>query len=1140
MNEAKFKILIENFSPTLLAETFQKSHDLFRIKQDLILTNKNEKFTDIVQLGDFMLEDNANILVVSVKALPPLSERSGRKNQYDIAKKILKDNPRYNAGIFVYYDSKGDFRMSLIYAEYLGIKVDYSTFKRFTYFVSKEQKNITFIQQVSPFNFTNLTQLKELFSVEKVTKEFFKKYHDLFIDTLEDFEKNEVFQNTVVKTNISTSSDFVKKMMGQIVFLYFVQKKGWLGVRPNENWGSGDQAFFRTLFAICEKSNKNYFNDYLEPLFYKALAEERGDDDFFQELNCRIPFLNGGLFESVYDWQNTTIYIPNKTIGNLLDFFDQYNFTVDENIPSDQEISVDPEMLGKIFENLLEVKDRKDKGAFYTPREIVHYMCRESLIQHLVLENTAPEERIRKLFENKDTDLSVLTEDERRTEAIKKMSDLKDIAEKVDISLRNVKIVDPAVGSGAFPMGMLNEISSVRFYLNSNFLHKLNIGGKELSLYDIKKETLENCIYAVDIEPGAVEIAKLRFWLALVVEYESNDLKIAPPTLPNLDYKIMQGNSLLEEYEGVKLFNEKIIENIDYKENQIIEIKQKQWLIQEEYLDLRRNNKLTPAIKFELDDKAKKLNERLKKLNQVDKVDVEKIGFFDFDKNKESKLRANELKSLQKQFFETNNKEKKESIKKEIDGLEWELIEATLKEKGEISELNKIKKFKKSKVKPFFLWKLHFADVFEQKGGFDIAIGNPPYIQLQKAIEEGSSRKYADIYKDQNYKTFERTGDIYCLFYEKGINLLRKNGLLIFITSNKWMRSGYGKSLREYFISKNPKILIDLGGQVFDSATVDTNVLLIGNEENKEETLAISVKDKKKDLEDQVKSKSLKVAFTDSNGWFIGSLAEINLKKKIEQIGKPLKNWGVKINRGILTGFNEAFIINKKIRDQLIAKDPKSIEIIKPILRGRDIKRYSYKFSDLYILTTGHDLDIPNLYPAIYNYLLKFKKVAEKRQDQGKNWWNLRPCTYYEEFKKEKIVWGNISYDSSFTLLEKDIFLNAPGNLITSDVVDLKFLIGCLNSKIFNWEFKQKGIFLGKAYEWKKQYVEEVHIPIINNETIKSKIKELVILIQEKKNNNINANIDNIESQIDQLFYDFYDLNQEEKEIVENSTKKLL
>ncbi|MCC7004900.1 hypothetical protein IT397_03220, partial [Candidatus Nomurabacteria bacterium] len=394
MSQIKFQKLIDDFSPASLIDVL-KSNDFFRIKQNSLVTFNNKQFIDFTQLGDFDLEDNTNIMVICAHSLFHLNEKTSRKNQYDISKKILKNFQKSRAGIFVYYDSKGDFRMSLIYADYIGTKVNYSTFRRFTYFVSKKQTNVTFLQQVASLDFTNFNGLKEMFSVEKVTKEFFKKYRDLFLELLEDFKENEEFQKAVVETDISTTPDFVKKLMGQIVFLYFVQKKGWLGVRPDGNWGTGDQSFLRTLFETCKKADRNYFNDYLEPLFYKALAEKRGEDDYFEELNCRVPFLNGGLFESVYDWEHTEINIHNRTIGKLLDFFDQYNFTVDENTPSDQEISVDPEMLGKIFENLLEVKDRKDKGAFYTPREIVHYMCRESLIQHLVSENTAPEERVR-------------------------------------------------------------------------------------------------------------------------------------------------------------------------------------------------------------------------------------------------------------------------------------------------------------------------------------------------------------------------------------------------------------------------------------------------------------------------------------------------------------------------------------------------------------------------------------------------------------------------------------------------------------------------------------------------------------------------------------------------------------------------
>lgn len=1170
MNEAKFKILIENFSPALLAETFQKSHDFFRIKQDLILTNKNDKITDIVQLGDFVLEDNTNILVVSAKALSPLSERSGRKNQYDIAKKILKDNPRYNAGIFVYYDNRGDFRMSLIYAEYLGTKVDYSTFRRFTYFISREQKNITFIQQVSPFNFLNLTQLKELFSVEKVTKEFFKKYHDLFIDTLEDFEKNEVFQNTVVKTNISTSPDFVKKMMGQIVFLYFVQKKGWLGVRPNENWGSGDQAFLRKLFTVCEKSNKNYFNDYLEPLFYKALAEKRGDDDFFQELNCRIPFLNGGLFESIYDWQNTTIYIPNKTIGNLLDFFDQYNFTVDENTPSDQEISVDPEMLGKIFENLLEVKDRKDKGAFYTPREIVHYMCRESLIQHLISENTAPEERIRKIFEIKDTDLSVLIDGDKKTENIKKMQELKDIADKVDISLRNVKIVDPAVGSGAFPMGMLNEISSVRFYLNSNFLHKLNIGEKELSLYDIKKETLENCIYAVDIEPGAVEIAKLRFWLALVVEYESNDSNIAPPTLPNLDYKIMQGNSLLEEYEGVKLFDEKIVKTIDTdKEKQIDEIKEKQILIQKEYLNLNQKNKLTLFKKAELDIEAKKLNERLKKLTQVDKNNIEKLGLFDLNKHKESKLKADELKYLQKQFFETNKKDKKDGIKKQIEKLEWELIEATLKEEGKISELSKIEEFKKSKVKPFFLWKLHFADVFEQKGGFDIVIGNPPY------IKEYTDKKAFNGLKKSVY--YQGKMDLWYMFSCMGINLLKKEGVECFIAQNNWVTSSGASKMRNVIIRDSQIIsLIDFRDyKIFDTAGIQTMIMIFKKTKylNKYNFDLRTIVSKKPTFEDIIsilnKTESNNVQylqpeiirdiFLDKKLIFsnseINSVLELISKNSNFYLKEKEVAQGIVYPQDYLNKKNQIILgKNYKVGDGIfvlsddekkrIGFTEKDLQLIKPSYTTKELHKW---YGDsvnrewtIYTDSSFKNIKKINDYQIIKKHLDKFTKIITSDNKP----FGLHRAREEFFFKGEKIIVARKCSSPAFSYVTFDSYVSATFYVIKTKRINQKYLTGILNSKLISFWLKNKGKMQGGNYQIDKEPILEIPIFVtkkINQEKLISIVDQILDVTKNQdyiQNTEKQSEVEKLENQIDKLVYEFYNLTSKEIIIVENSTKK--
>ena len=365
--------------------------------------------------------------------------------------------------------------------------------------------------------------------------------------------------------------------------MYFIQKKGWLGVPKDENWGKGDKQFLRHTFERAVNEGKNFFNDYLEPLLYNALANGERDGHIFELLDCKIPFLNGGLFEPIngYDWVNTDIVFDNDIFSNknktkvgdigdgILDVFDRYNFTVKEDEPLEKEVAVDPEMLGKVFEELLEVQDRKSKGAFYTPREIVHYMCQESLINYLVTELDASEEensdRITKqeiadFIHHADTiaeSENVATQKENTNSKYKhKLSvNIKQNAKKIDEALENIKICDPAIGSGAFPVGMLNEIVRARIALvNSGYLTET----KKRSVYEYKRQAIQNSIYGVDIESGAVEIAKLRLWLSLVVE-EDNIENIK--ALPNLDYKVVCGNSLL----GVErnLFNDTLFKQLE-------------------------------------------------------------------------------------------------------------------------------------------------------------------------------------------------------------------------------------------------------------------------------------------------------------------------------------------------------------------------------------------------------------------------------------------------------------------------------------------------------------------------------------------------------------------------------------------------
>ncbi|MBF0556243.1 MAG: Eco57I restriction-modification methylase domain-containing protein, partial [Nitrospirae bacterium] len=427
--------------------------------------------------------------------------------------------------------------------------------------------------------------------------------------------------------------------------------------------------------------------------------------------------------------------------------------------------------------------------------------------------------------------------------------------------------------------------------------------------------------------------------------------------------------------------------------------------------------------------------------------------------------------------------------------------------------------------------------MFGVRDGFDVVIGNPPYVQIQKFAH---TQEQKDL-ENSNYQTFVKTGDIYCLFYERGLKLTKpKTGLLCYITSNKWMRSGYGDKIRGYFASKSPIQLLDFGGfKVFENATVDTNILLIVNHtDNKKLQACHFENDYKKgdELSEYFVKNKVDLKNFSSNSWFIGNSAEIALKAKIEAVGKPLKKWDVKINFGIKTGLNEAFIIDRETRDRLVSEDPKSTEIIKPILRGRDIQRYGYEWAGSYLLQTGYDLNIPKLYPAIFEHLKQFELRAKKRDDQGKNWWNLRSCVYYKDFEKEKVVWIELVDDGRFAYVEPGIYTEATTFLMTFE--HPKYLVGLMNSKIVNWYFDgicgESGVGTNR---WKKFYVEAIPLPIITTTTqqLATSIESLVDRILTTKKDNPKADTAALEKQIDEMVYALYGLTPEEIAIVERN-----
>ncbi len=936
------------------------------------------------------------------------------KSKYDpritITKEVvsfMKDSS-YKSNALVAFYNKNQWRFSLITTDYekKGNRIVrlYSNPKRHSFLLGKDCKKHTpekmlFKEPIHEYTengnlITKEQDLKNRFALEVVGKEFFDEYKVFYEDFVQyitgnryikkngKWEKtkiheanNKVFAKflTIANNSIELAQkyvrDYIKKMMGRLVFLQFLQKKGWLGVENNAKWGTGDRNYIQNLFL-----NSDYKDDFLEqvlePLFFGMLnTKEKDRELLFKERHYNlklityfknIPYLNGGLFESD-NLDDITIKFPKELFSNpkcieeervfagekedypytkycgLLDFFSRYNFTIDESDPSDTEIGVEPEMLGKIFENLLE--DNKDKGAFYTPKEIVQYMCRESLISYLLSDSKIKEENIRNFVLNHEVNF----DDKEKTYLLDK--------------LKNVKICDPAVGSGAFPIGILNELYMCRITLNDPEYNRVNI----------KEEIVKDNIYGVDIEKGAVDIARLRFWLAIIVNEKE------PLPLPNLDFKIMQGNSLIESYKGTNLSS--IVYSSEDK-------------------DLF-GNQLQKQIDFNFDNKT-----YLKLKDKLDK------------------------------YYKTSNQHNKHELSKEIN---QEII--TFLKNNAISYKNKeilkdLEKLDLHANNEFFLWHTWFNPVFEEKGGFDIVIGNPPYIQI-----EYMDNSLKNLYKNEGFDTFEKKGDVYCLFYERGLNLLKKNGLLCYISSNKWMKVGYGESLRELFITKyNPIRLIDLGANVFKNATVDTNILFVLKNKYQQKTNSCNIQKYSKNIINDIKQKEESISF-DKSPWAILNPIEQAIKSKIEEYGTPLKDWDISINYGIKTGCNEAFIIDGVTKDRLIKEDPKSAEIIRPILRGKDIKRYYYNFADIYLINSHNGTKtIPKInikeYPAIKKHLDMYYEKIKKRDDKGDTPYNLRSCAYMDDFSKHKIIWAELARTGNSFVYDKEKMYTLAGVFI--------------------------------------------------------------------------------------------------------------
>ena len=928
----------------------------------------------------------------------------------------------------VVFDSGDHWRLSFI----CDIKGEATSPKRYTYVFGSD--DLLYRTPIERFNFlkkkgVSFENLKTAFSVEALSDEFFDKYREQYADFIQYItgkrfvkagskweekvlgEPNATLMQAF-DHNEKKIRDYVKKMMGRITFLHFLQRKGWM---------CGDLNYMQNMFE-----NSSYKNDYLdsvlEPLFFgilntkpaerEALFTDYGWDKSLLAEWKDIPYLNGGLFERDAEDEPESRF-PADYFKRLFQFFSEYNFTIDENDPNDAEVGVDPEMLGKIFENLLE--DNKDKGAFYTPKEIVRYMCQESLIAYLETNTSVAKEKIRQFVLSPEEGVADIPENKKP---------------KLLTALEEVKICDPAIGSGAFPMGLLNELLHCREVLS----------GEHYDRAEIKKSIIQNNIYGVDIEKGAVDIARLRFWLSIVVDEET------PSPLPNLDYKIMQGNSLIESFMGVDL------------------------------------SKLTYEKEY--------------------KKDKGEFSLFDDEKNRLQKTVSYLLSS----YYSCSDHDKKVKLQQEISDTINKQLEAQAYNPEILRELRTINLAENNK---FFLWHTWFSDVFsrDDKEGFDIVIGNPPYIQLQN-----NGGELAKLYEDCRFQTFAKTGDIYCLFYEKGWQLLRQQGHLCFITSNKWMRAGYGEKTRGFFAKHtNPKYLIDFAGvKIFDNATVDTNILIFGKEQNEHQTRCAVTdklnKESLKNLSDFVQQQHTICNFSNEESWVILSPIEQSIKQKIESVGTPLKDWDIKIYRGVLTGYNDAFIISTEKRDEILANCQteeeriRTAELIRPILRGRDIKRYGYNWADLWLIATfpSRHYDI-EMYPAVKAHLLSFGKERleqtgkkyiingeeiKARKKTSNKWFETQDSiSYWDDFFKPKLFYADITQKLNFCRCDEVMFCNNTTYFITAKNPNiLTHLERCLNTKLIDWYYRTLSVQLGEnAVRMFSIYVLNIPIPNISD-----------------------------------------------------------
>ena len=983
----------------------------------------------------------------------------------------------------VVFDSGDHWRLSFI----CDIKGEATSPKRYTYVFGSD--DLLYRTPIERFNFLkkkgiSFENLKTAFSVEALSDEFFDKYREQYADFIQYItgkrfvkvgskweEKVLGEPNTALMQafnhNEKKIRDYVKKMMGRITFLHFLQRKGWM---------CGDLNYMQNMFEGSPYKD-DYLDSVLEPLFFGILntkpterenlfADYGWDKSLLDEWKD-IPYLNGGLFERDEEDEPESRF-PADYFKRLFQFFSEYNFTIDENDPNDAEVGVDPEMLGKIFENLLE--DNKDKGAFYTPKEIVRYMCKESLIAYLETNTSIAKEKIRQFVLSPEEGVVDIPDNKKS---------------KLLTALEEVKICDPAIGSGAFPMGLLNELLHCREALS----------GERYDRAEIKKSIIQNNIYGVDIEKGAVDIARLRFWLSIVVDEET------PSPLPNLDYKIMQGNSLIESFMGVDL------------------------------------SKLT--------------------YEKGHKKDKGEISLFDDEKNRLQKT----VSQLLMAYYSCSDHDRKVKLQQEISDTINKQLEAQAYDPAILSILKTINLAENDK---FFLWHTWFSDVFnrdDDKNGFDIVIGNPPYLRIQELRKLNS--KFADILSKQ-YKSATGSFDLYVTFVEKAMSIAKEKGVVSYIMPVKWTNSTFGKGLREILLQKSfiSTIINFSAYQVFEASTYTGIHMFKRTDTLKYFELNRDLRNIS-DLNTFLNTLSLNdfvnIKLTNSEPWVLTNKAIYNVLQKLNSFPSRLSDVFEKIFQGIATSKDDVYFLYdcQNINDNIIEGESKYLhrrikierDLVKPLLKGENVHRYEHLQSNRYVIFP-YDLNkdsaelyteeqIKTMFPKGYLYLKECERELRGREKgrlkTDKFWYRYIYPKNLILFQREKLVAPEISLGGNFSYDINGQFYSTTtiyGYIKKKNCqISYETLLAIMNSSLCWWFLKNTGTVLANGYfRYKPTYLKPFPLPIISLKK-DTEIKDLVKKIQQENDIMIRKII---EEEIDQKIYNLYSLTEEDINIVQS------